>query len=108
MAILAELRVPARKAGCGEKSRYLSQFRWFIQKIAVTLEAVDMRLVDVSGQLYTPGIAATAINLDDFEPDANLIISYMLEPIIMGTDGVVRIGKVVLHKAENHEQLYRD
>lgn len=89
------------KLDAGDKSRHLSQFKWFIQRIAGALEAVGMRLVDVSGQSYTPGIAATPINLDEFEPDDELVISYMLEPVIMGKDGVVRMGKVVLHKAEN-------
>lgn len=91
------------KLDAGERSRHLSQYRWFIQKIADSLTAAGMRIIDVSGQTYTAGIAATPININEFDPADTLEVSYMLEPIIMNENGVVRTGKVVLHKVEGNE-----
>ena len=91
------------KMDAGERTRHISQLRWFLQKLVESLELVGMRLVDVSGQPYTPGSAVTPINLDEFDSDDELVISYMLEPVIMDQNGVVRMGKVVLQKVEKHE-----
>jgi hypothetical protein len=57
-----------------------------------------MRIVNLEGQSYDTGAAATAINVADFSPDDVLVVDQMLEPIIMGTDGLLRSGTVTLRK----------
>jgi len=44
-------------------------------------------------------MAATALNIADFGADDHLLVDQMLEPIIMGADGLVRAGTVMLRKA---------
>jgi len=41
-------------------------------------------------------MAASALNLSDFTPDASLVVDQMVEPIVMGLDGLRRQGTVVL------------
>lgn len=60
-----------------------------------------MRIVNVEGHVFDPGMAATPLNLEEFKPDDTLIVDQMLEPIIMGPDGVVRTGTVTLRKVES-------
>ena len=80
------------------KSRYVGQFQWFERKLTDSLLDVEMSIVDVEGEEFDPGMAATPINLDEFESNDVLEVDRMLEPIIMGSKGVVRTGKVVLRR----------
>ena len=45
-------------------------------------------------------MAVKAINLDDFNESDHLYINKMLEPIIIGENGVIRIGTVTLARAK--------
>jgi hypothetical protein len=59
-----------------------------------------MQLVNIEGQLYDPGIAASPINIADFEATDHLLVDQMLEPIIMSAEGLVRSGRITLRKAQ--------
>lgn len=86
------------KLDAGEQGRYRGQFRWFQRKLEESLADAEMRIVNVEGQPFDPGVAATPLNIEEFEPDDSLIVDQMLEPIIMGPDGVLRAGTVTLRK----------
>lgn len=86
------------KLDAGEAPRYASQLRYFVKQIEESLEAANMKLVNLEGQRYDPGIAATALNIADFGPDDELKIEQMVEPIVMGPDGIIRPGTVLLTK----------
>ena len=88
------------KLDAGEQSRYRGQFRWFQKKIEKSLEVACLRIVNVEGHPFDPGIAATPLNIDEFSSDDTLVIEQMLEPIIMGPEGLVRPGIVTLRKIE--------
>jgi len=88
------------KLDAGEQSRYKSQFRWFIKKIEESLAEAGLRLVNVEGQPFDPGMAATPLNIEEFEVNDTLIVDQMLEPIIMGKEGLVKTGTVILRKVE--------
>jgi len=88
------------KLDAGESSRYLSQQRYFQKKISESLEDVGLKLVNVEGQVYDPGIAATALNLEDFAPHDVLMVEQMVEPIIMDANGLCRSGTVMLMQVE--------
>jgi hypothetical protein len=88
------------KLDAGEQSRYKSQFRWFIKKIEESLAEAGLRLVNVEGQPFDPGMAATPLNIEEFEVNDTLIVDQMLEPIIMGQEGLVKTGTVILRKVE--------
>lgn len=86
------------KLDAGDAERYLSQLRFFQKKLDEGLDACGLKLVNVEGQPYDPGIAATAINIADFAPDDALIVDQMIEPIIMGPQGLRKQGTVKLRK----------
>lgn len=88
------------KLDAGDSARYINQYRYYIKRMEESLESVGLRLANVEGQPYDPGFAATALNLGDFGPDDVLLVDQMVEPIIMGPDGLVRAGAVMLRKAE--------
>jgi hypothetical protein len=88
------------KLDAGEGTRYVNQYRYFVKRMEESLEAAGLRMVNVEGQAYDPGFAATALNLGDFGPDDVLLVDQMVEPIIMGAEGLVRAGTVMLRKAE--------
>ena len=67
-----------------------------ISTLEQSLGATGLSLVNVEGHPYVPGMAASALNLSDFTPDASLIVDQMVEPIVMGLDGLRRQGTVVL------------
>ena len=86
------------KLDAGEKKRYEGQLRWFIKSIETKLEAVGLKLVNVEGIPFDAGIAARAVNMEDFGEEDTLIVDQMLEPIIMGPNGVVKEGTIILRR----------
>jgi hypothetical protein len=86
------------KLDAGERSRYVNQLRYYVKRLEDGLAAAGLRLVNVEGQLYEPGLAATPLNIGDFGADEVLMVDQMIEPIVMGPDGLVRAGTVVLRK----------
>lgn len=88
------------KLDAGEGARYTSQYRYYLKCLEETLEGAGLTLVNVEGQPYDPGVAATALNIGDFGPDDVLAVEQMIEPIIMGSEGLVRRGTVMLRKVE--------
>ena len=89
------------KLDTGEQQRYQTQLRWFEKKLKEFLEQVGWQIVDVEGHPFDPGMAATPLNIEDFDGEDSLIVDQMLEPIIMGSDGLVKTGTVVLKKEES-------
>jgi len=88
------------KLDAGEGDRYTSQYRYYLKRLEETLESARLTLVNVEGQPYDPGVAATALNIGDFGADDVLVVEQMIEPIIMSAGGLVRRGTVMLRKVE--------
>ena len=88
------------KLDAGESGRYINQLRYFQKKVEENLDSNGLKLVNVEGQPYDAGMAASALNLGDFGPDDVLLVDQMVEPIIMGPNGLRKQGTVMLRKAE--------
>lgn len=88
------------KLDAGEQNRYKSQLRWFVKKVEEALEEADLRIVNVEGHPFDSGMAATPLNLEEFDVKDTLMVDQMLEPIIMGKEGLVKPGTVILRKVE--------
>ncbi len=88
----------ADKLDAGEAGRYINQVRYFQKRLEQSLDATGLKLVNVEGQSFDPGIAASALNLGDFEPDDTLLVDHMVEPIIMGPDGLKKHGTIMLRR----------
>jgi hypothetical protein len=82
----------------GEQVRYVGQLRYFTKTVAERLAEVDLKVVSLEGQPFDEGTAASALNIGDFHPDDRLVVDQMLEPIVMGADGLKRQGTVRLRK----------
>lgn len=82
----------------GEQNRYLNQNRYFIKQLEHILSGEGYRIVNLEGHPFDPGMAAKAVNLDDFAPEDLLVVDQMLEPVIMGGQGLVKMGTVLLRK----------
>jgi len=88
------------KLDAGEGGRYAGQLRYFQKKIEESLGASGLKVVNLEGQLFDPGMAASAINIGDFSPNEVLLVEQMVEPIIMGSAGLKKQGTVVLKKVD--------
>jgi len=86
------------KLDAGDGTRYVGQLRYFQKKLEDSLEASGLKIVNVEGQPFEPGMAASAINIGDFGPDDVLLVDQMVEPIIMGSEGLRKQGTVMLRK----------
>ena len=64
------------------------------------LEGNGLRIVNLEGQTYDPGMPASALNITDFGPDDVLVIDQMVEPIVMDQEGVRKSGTVMVRKVE--------
>lgn len=88
------------KLDAGEQNRYKSQFRWYIKKVEEALDQADLRIVNVEGHSFDPGMAATPLNIDEFDEKDALMVDQVLEPIIMGKEGLIKTGTVTLRKVK--------
>ena len=80
----------------GEMKRFNSQLRYFQKQLESNLNDVGYKLVNLEGQPFDPGMAATAINASDFSQEDKLIVDQMLEPVIMNNEGIIKMGTVIL------------
>ena len=83
-----------------ERNKYISQFSWFSKKVIKALDESNIKIINLEGQIYDPGMAVTPINIDDFETDEGLYVMKTIEPIIMKEEKVVKIGTVILGRIE--------
>jgi hypothetical protein len=81
-----------------DAARFSSQLRYFQKKLEEALAGAGLKLVNVEGLPFDPGMAAAALNLGDFEPEDQLVVEQMLEPIIMGAAALKKQGTVTLRK----------
>lgn len=92
------LRV-AGKLDAGESTRYANQLRFFQRRLEENLSAAGMTLVNVEGRAFDAGMAASALNIGDFGPEEELVVDQMVEPIVMGREGLRKAGTVTLRQA---------
>ena len=84
------------KMDLNEANRYSNQLRFFQKRLDDSLLVIDMKIVNLEGQLYDPGMAASPLNIADFGPDDKLMVDQMFEPLIMGPNGIVKSATVML------------
>ncbi len=88
------------KLDSDEQGKYMSQFAWFSKRVDKAMNKAGLRILDVEGQLFDPGMAVTALNIEDFETTDELYIEQMMEPIIMKGDSIHKTGTVILGRVE--------
>jgi hypothetical protein len=86
------------KLDAGEAARYQSQLRFYLKRLDEALANAGLRIVNLEGQPYDTGMAATALNIADFAPEDVLFVEQMVEPVIMGEDGLRRTGTIMLKR----------
>jgi hypothetical protein len=86
------------KLDASEAPRFTNQLRYYLKNLEDRLATAGLRIVNLEGQPYEPGTAASALNIGDFAPEDRLIIDQMMEPIVMGAEGLVRSGTVMVQK----------
>ena len=76
----------------------MSSLAWRLRRGVLDgfLVQVGWQIVDVEGQPFDPGMAATPLNIEDFDGEDSLIVDQMLEPIVMEKDGLVKTRTVTL------------
>ena len=81
--------------------RYTNRIEWFTKKAEESLERTGLRIVNLEGYPYDPGMAAAPVNLEEFDVDDSLEVSLMVEPIIMDGTVLVKRGKISLRRVES-------
>lgn len=89
------------KLDAGEAPRYINQLRYFLKKLDDVLDEVGLRIVNLEGQPYDPGMAISPLNIGDFGPEDKLVVDQMIEPVLMGPKGLVRGGTALVRKGDN-------
>ncbi len=99
--LLRSFERAALKLDVADQKRMGAQIGFFARQIAESLRTCGLRIENLEGHRFDPGLAVTALNLDEFTPDEHLVIETMLEPQLVSVDSgvVVRWGKVVLSKS---------
>jgi hypothetical protein len=72
-----------------------AQLRFARRKLDSVLEGEGMRLATYEGEAFTPEIPASPVNADDISEGA-ASVAETLEPTIIGADGIVHGGRILL------------
>ena len=84
-----------------KRKRYASRLDWYEKQIDAAMETFGCQFVDLAGKPYDAGVAATPLNLNDFDAEESLVVDYMMEPTILDADGhVIQTGTAMLRRAE--------
>lgn len=83
-----------------EATRYANQLRYFLKKLDESAAKAGVKIVSFEGQDYNAGLPTTPLNLDEFGPDERLVVDQMVEPVLMGPDGLIKSGTVMLRLSE--------
>lgn len=89
-----------KRLDTNQTQRYTRQLQQFVKKAEESLSDVGLRVVNVEGYPYDPGMAATPLNIEDFEPYDQLVVDQMLEPIIMDGTVLAKTGTVILRRID--------
>ena len=85
-----------------DAERFSGQYRWFQKKVDAALLQAGLTIVDLSGQMYSVGLAVTPLNADEFG-DEPLEVAQMVEPIIMSGGEVMKPGTVMLRPLRDED-----
>jgi len=110
-AVLAELAIDSwrfardygkviLKLDANEQPRFANKLHYYLQRLQSSLEQVGMKIVNLENQHFEVGMAVDVLNGDEFSKDDVLVVDQMLEPVIIGLQGIVmRTGKIMVRKA---------
>jgi hypothetical protein len=79
-------------------NRMMSVARNGERKLQSILESAEIAVISYEGQDYSPNLAVSLINLDEFGASDLLKISQMIEPTLMHAGEVISVGKAVAVK----------
>lgn len=94
--IVCILNTILMNADAHKQRRYTGKVNWFLQKTESILKNVGLTLINVEGQKYDSGMAVTVVNSEDLNNSSNLVVDKMLEPIVVSSDGLEKMGIVIL------------
>ena len=82
-----------------EQKKSLNKIKWFENKLSDGLEKCELRIVNFEGEVYSTGIPATPIYIEDFESSDELYVKQTIEPTIIDKNAViVQSGSIILEK----------
>ena len=89
------------QADPAEAKKYSSRLNFILRNIQDILQESQFRIVPLEGVSYDEGLAISAVNLSEFDSHDDLVIDRVLEPLIMGSQGIVHPGIVSLRRKES-------
>ena len=82
-----------------DKKRYETQLSYFDKKFNKFIETENIKIVDLTGENYDPGMAVTPLNIGDFKRIKKFIITQMIEPTILKDNNIIKMGTCLVDKA---------
>lgn len=87
-----------------EAERFSRQYGYFIKRVDRAMASAGLTMLDLTGQPYSVGLPVQAMNIEEFDEDASLIVTQTIEPVVMADGRVVKTGIVMLDR-ERRETL---
>lgn len=81
-----------------EQKKYQGQFHYYLKQIDDRLQSLGLKIVNLEGQQFDPGFPVNILNINDFCSEEHIIIDQMLEPVIMGPAGVLKMGTCLVKR----------
>ena len=81
-----------------DQPKYQGKYYYYLKQLEDRIGLLRIKLVNLEGQRFDPGFPVNILNLGDFASDELLLIDQMLEPVIMGPEGVLRMGTCLVKR----------
>ncbi len=72
-----------------ESHKHISRLDWFDARIRETAVNAGLRIVELEGVPYDAGVAATPINIGDFDASDELVIDNVILPTLIDEKGII-------------------
>ena len=83
-----------------EQVRVQGQLSWFNKKIDEIISNTKLEIINLEGQRYDVGMAATPLNIEEFDQNEDLLVQQMIEPIIMSEGSIIKTGTMILGRTQ--------
>ncbi len=93
-----------KKMDVMDAERFSRQYEYFANRVDRAVAMAGLRVMDWTGSAFSVGLPVQAMNLDEFDEDAPLVITQMIEPVVMLDGRVIKTGMVMVGEKQDQTE----
>ncbi len=83
--------------------RLNGQLNFSTRQLSMLVGRLGFKLIEFDGEVFHPGLAASADNADEYDDGEGLVVAKTLEPTVMADMKIIRLGRVLVEPLKNEK-----